>query len=380
MKNIVAFTIIAILLTGILIFPISHLAADQSISAPSAATVTATAQATRVQATATPTAKPVTKSTAKPTFMPHANTKATTVAVLPEGPSAAVLPSPTPALEPTAVKTEATQPDLPVTLDTLAIFSKNMDGAERVAQIYLPGDYLQNPDKRYPVLYALDGQQLPEIGFEQTLNDLNASGAMTPVIVVAIYSTEGDLRREELGAGTNINLFGWGSLSDAFNRFMVDELLPQVNSKYRTLTGPKNTAIMGWSLGGLTSFYLAWQYPDTFGTVGAFSPSFWWRTASQPGEELQTRVIPNLVAAGDKRPGLRMWFEAGTKELPYSDVDHNGVIDMIQDVQDVMKLLAQKGYQANTDMVYVEVPGGQHELSTWETVLPNFLHFAFPVQ
>lgn len=154
--------------------------------------------------------------------------------------------------------------------------------------------------------------------------------------------------------------------------------MPKVNEKYRTLANAQSTGVMGWSLGGLTSFYLAWEYPDTFGIVGAFSPSFWWRTNSEPGEELQARVIPNLVAEDDLRPGLRMWFEAGTKELPYSDVDQNGVIDMIQDVQDVMQLLAEKGYQENSDMVYVEVPGGLHELSTWETVIPNFLQFAFP--
>jgi iron(III)-enterobactin esterase len=276
------------------------------------------------------------------------------------------------------VPTEAAEINLPVTREPLTIFSKNMDGAERVAEVYLPGGYEQDATQTYPVLYALDGQQLPGIGFEQTLNELVKTGKMAPVIVVAVYSTEGDLRREELGTGPTLNLFGWGSLSEAFNQFMVNELVPKVNSTYRTLAGAKNTAIMGWSLGGLTSFYLTWQYPDTFGTVGAFSPSFWWRTASQSGQELQARVIPNLVAESAPRPGMRMWFEAGTKELPYSDVDNNGVIDMIQDVQDVMQLLAQKGYLYDTDMVYVEVPGGQHELATWETVLPNFLHYAFP--
>lgn len=44
----------------------------------------------------------------------------------------------------------------------------------------------------------LDGQQLPQIGFAQTLNELTAARVMAPVIVVAVYSTEGDLRREEL--------------------------------------------------------------------------------------------------------------------------------------------------------------------------------------
>lgn len=268
---------------------------------------------------------------------------------------------------------------LPVTLNTLSLFSASLNGAERVAQVYLPGDYAQNPTQRYPVLYALDGQQLPEIDFQQTLNELVSSGQMAPTVVVAVYSTEGDLRREELGAGPNINFLGWGTLSDAFNHFMVDELVPKVNSTYRTLTDAQNTAVMGWSLGGLSSFYLAWQYPDTFGTVGAFSPSFWWRTESPAGQELQARVIPNLVSTSTLRPGLRVWMEAGTKELPYSDVDGNGVIDMLQDARDVRDLLLQKGYQAGRDVVYVEVEGGLHELSTWQTVVPDFLKFAFPV-
>ena len=302
------------------------------------------------------------------------------MAVLPEGPNAASGVISIVRTSAVSFQTGSVSTNLPGTLETLTLFSTFMNGAERIAEVYLPGDYAQNPTQSYPVLYAFDGQQLPQIGFEKTLTQLFASGEVSPFIVVAVFSTEGDLRREELGAGPSINLFGWGTLSDVFNHFVINELIPQVNSSYRTLTGSKNTAVMGWSLGGLTSFYLAWQYPDTFGTVGAFSPSFWWRTESLPEEELQTRVIPNLVRSSPKRPGLRMWFEAGTKELPYSDIDGNGVIDMIQDVQDVQALLAQKGYQANTDLVYVEVPGGQHELSTWATVMPDFLKFAFPVK
>lgn len=370
MKNILIFTLLVVVLLSLLISPLSN-----SFAGPSAVSVPDSAAPTPQRVAQTSV-----KATPLPTLKPRPTSRPTPVSVLPEGPRAAIQTSPTARPAPAVVQTQTALPELPVRLETLVIFSKNLDGTERVTQVYLPGEYAQNPTKRYPVLYALDGQQLPDIGFAQTLTELFTAREMAPFIVVAVHSTEGDLRREELGAGTNINLFGWGTLSEAFNQFMVDELVPKVNSSYRTLTGAQNTAIMGWSLGGLTSFYLVWQYPETFGTVGAFSPSFWWRTTSQPGEELQARVIPNLVAAGDKRSGLRMWFEAGTKELPYSDVDGNGVIDMIQDVQDVMKLLAQKGYQANTDMVYLEVPGGLHELSTWETVLPDFLRFAFPVK
>lgn len=278
-----------------------------------------------------------------------------------------------------SIESGTTTVNLPVKTDTLTLFSAYLEGTERIIQVYLPGEYAQNPTRQYPVLYALDGQQLPEIDFSQTLADLFSSGEVTPFIVVAVFSTEGDLRHEELGTGSTLNLFGWGTQSDSFNQFLVDEVVPKINAAYRVLPGAQNTAVMGWSLGGLTSFYLAWQYPETFGKVGAFSPSFWWRTTSLPGEELAARVIPNLVRDSAVRPGLKLWFEAGTHELPYSDVDNNGVIDMIQDVQDVMSLLAQKGYQMDQDMTYVQVEGGGHELATWETVVPDFLRFAFPV-
>ncbi len=311
------------------------------------------------------------------------------------GDSATTLPSATPTTQPTrqsagpsgaqtagqarptatALPT-ATGPYQPYKQETLAMYSQKF-GAERIAEVYLPGSYAQNPDQRYPVLYSFDGQQLLEMNFTQTLNQLVSGGQIAPMIVVGVFSTEGDARAEELGTGPTLNMLGWGTKSDAFNQFIVDELVPKVAATYRTLTGAAHTAVMGWSLGGLTAFYLAWQYPDVFGTVGAFSPSFWWRTPSAAGQELQARVIPNLVQSSPARPGLRAWFEAGTAELPFSDIDHNGVIDMIQDVQDVMSLLSAKGYQAGADMAYVQVQGGLHELSTWETVMPNFLEFAY---
>jgi iron(III)-enterobactin esterase len=343
---------------------VSHAAAcDNNTLQPTGTVSASVAQSNPTATPAIATSQPTPAPTAQPTL----------AAAGPSGAQIAVQPRATA----TAVPTSSV-PYQPYKLETLGILSESM-GSDRIAQIYLPGSYAQNPQQRYPVLYSFDGQQLPEMNFEQNLNQLVSSGQIAPVIVVAVFSTEGDLRREELGTGTTLNMLGWGTQSDAFNQFVISELLPRVNQGYRTLTGAANTGVMGWSLGGLTAFYIAWQNPDVFGTVGAFSPSFWWRTPSAEGEELQARVVPNLVRGSTARSGMRMWFEAGTAEQPYSDVDHNGVIDMIQDVQDTMSLLSAKGYQNGTDMVYVQVEGGQHELATWETVMPNFLKFAYGI-
>lgn len=299
--------------------------------------------------------------------------------------TATLRPSLTPTLSPSLTPT-LPPPTLtptrfpPVTVEKIKMASKFMGGMERLITVYLPGEYTANPQKRYKVLYAFDGQELPLIAFEQYLNSLTASRQIEPLIVVAIQSADGDLRHEELGAGPYLNVFGWGTLSDYFNRFMVSELLPKIASSYRTQPGPANTGVMGWSLGGLAAFYLAWQYPDSFGMVGAFSPSFWWRTKSQAGFELQSRVMHSVVRNSQKRAGLRMWFEAGTQEEPFSDINKNGVSDMIEDIQDLWKELEQKGYQAGVDMTYVQVEGGRHEVTTWARVLPDFLRWAFPAQ
>lgn len=300
-------------------------------------------------------------------------------------PTTVLLPSLTPTLLPSLTPTVPTPTVTstrfpPVTVEKLKIASKFMGGMERLITVYLPGEYAGNPQKRYKVLYAFDAQELPLIAFEQYLNSLTSAHQIEPLIVVAIQSADGDLRHEELGAGPYLNLFGWGTLAEYFNRFMISELLPKIASSYRTQPGPANTGIMGWSLGGLAAFYLAWQYPDSFGMVGAFSPSFWWRTKSQVGFELQSRVIHSVVRNSQKRPGLRMWFEAGTQEEPYSDINKNGVSDVIEDIQDLWKELEQKGYKAGVDMTYVQVEGGRHEVTTWARILPDFLRWAFPEQ
>ena len=62
-----------------------------------------------------------------------------------------------------------------------------------------------------------------------------------------------------------------------YGRFLVDTLKPLIDAKYRTLSGPANTAAMGSSLGGVVSFYLGWQWPEVFGKVACLSSTFTFR-------------------------------------------------------------------------------------------------------
>ena len=147
---------------------------------------------------------------------------------------------------------------------------------QRQVTIFLPPDYDTSPHRHYKVLYANDGQDMPAVKMADTLATLYAQHEIEPIIVVAVHATRE--RLHEYGTAGIPNARGLGKRARKYSFLILDELMPTINRRYRTLTGPLNTAMMGFSLGGLMAFDLAWNHPDVFGAVGVFSGSLWWRT------------------------------------------------------------------------------------------------------
>ena len=304
-----------------------------------------------------------------------------------QAPSPSVTPltanTPIPTVVPTAVPptpTSTVQPTDslpgPVTIDLVPI-SSHFLGNSRTLSVYLPGNYAIQPQQRFNVLYANDGQDLAGMDLEQDLNAAYSARQMEQIIVVGIPAS--DDRANEYGTGTIKNVDGTGARAQDYIDFLIQEVMPLINDRYRTLSGPEDTALMGWSLGGLTAFYMGWQYPNHFGITGAFSGSFWWRTNINSLQDLlASRVVQKMVLDSAASPTLRMWFSAGTGEFPGQDRDHNGTVDMVQDTTDLVEELAEKGYQPGTDYLYEQIEGGTHDQATWSTVLPDFLQWAFP--
>jgi enterochelin esterase-like enzyme len=189
-----------------------------------------------------------------------------TLTPVPPMPTATHLPSPT------------ATPYPRVNVEAIENFKSRYLGDERTILVYLPGDYASRPaDRRYKVLYANDGQDMPQIALDQVLTRLYAQNKMEEIIVVAI--TTDDRRLQQYGTGRDTGEFGWGGSAYYYMEFLAREVVPYIDSHYATQTGAKNTALMGWSLGGLSAFCTAFKYPKIFGTVGVFSGSLWWRTA-----------------------------------------------------------------------------------------------------
>lgn len=266
----------------------------------------------------------------------------------------------------------------PVIIKTLERFRSKQLHNQRVITVFLPPDYESHPDKYYKVLYLNDGQDAPAIKLADTLAALIAHHEIEPIVVVAIHATRD--RLHEYGTAGIPNARGLGRKARKYSFFILDEVLPYINRRYRTLPGPINTAVMGSSLGGLMAFDLAWNHPDVFGAVGVFSGSFWWRTDDADTHARQeSRIMHRRVRDTDSPGYLRLWFQAGTDDEK-DDRDNNGVIDAIQDTTELMDELARKGFRRGIDMVYTQVEGGEHNQATWGFSLPYFLRWTFPTQ
>jgi predicted alpha/beta superfamily hydrolase len=178
--------------------------------------------------------------------------------------------------------------------------SKELGYAKKM-YVYLPKDY-ESSDKRYPVIYMHDGQNLfdKELAFagewnvDETLDSINAK-----VIIIGIEHG-GDKRIAELTPFTN-EKYGGGN-GDNYLKFIVETLKPHVDSIYRTKPNKKNTALFGSSLGGLISYYGVLKYPEVFGKAGVFSPAFWINRndileATRNTKKLQSKIY---FLCGDK--------------------------------------------------------------------------------
>ncbi len=241
--------------------------------------------------------------------------------------------------------------------------------------VMLPPTYLAN-GPRLPVLYLNDGQDIPRLNLAHILDSLYNTQTIKPFVVVAMHANAD--RIQEYGTAARPDYMNRGSKAHAYTDFVLTELLPYIHGHYRVTDNPAQTAIAGFSLGGLSAFDIGFHHPDRFSGVGVFSGSFWWRTKkfSQAYDDDTDRIMHGLIRESTAKPNVRFWLQTGTRDET-SDRNNNGVIDSIDDTLDIITELTNKGYAHPGDIRYVEVPGGEHNQRTWAAIFPDFLTWAF---
>lgn len=212
------------------------------------------------------------------------------------------------------------------------------DGSrEHALRVFYPPGYAENELERYPVLYMQDGQNLffPAEAYngmhwkiDETLRILASMNLVRKAIIVGIYPQDRMADYTQPGY-------------EAYGRFLVEEVKPWIDQHYRTLREPRHTAVMGSSLGGVVSFYLAWTYPEVFGHAGCLSSTFTYR------DDLLARV------ATEPRRAVRLYLDSGWPR------------DNFEVTRTMRNLLLQRGYQEGADLRYLAFPRAPHNEEAW---------------
>lgn len=221
--------------------------------------------------------------------------------------------------------------------------------------IYLPKGYAKS-DKRYPVIYMHDGQNLfhaqpprtDEWAVDTVLDELIRSGSKE-MIVVGIHHGE-DQRLTEYNPYNSEHGLGEGKL---YISFLIDTLKPFIDQNYRTLTDVENTVIAGSSMGGLISMYAIVAHPDVFGAAGIFSAAFW----------LAPEIFELIDKEKDKLFERKIFFVIGDKE---------GEV-MLSNTKKAYQILNPDG--KNENIIFIEKGDGKHTEWFWHREFIPFYEF-----
>lgn len=211
--------------------------------------------------------------------------------------------------------------------------------------VWLPPNYDKDKEKRYPVFYMHDGQNLIDPRTSNTFIDwqvdevadsLIRNGEIEPFILVGINNT--DDRAVE---------YNNTPLGKLYMKLIVEKIKPFIDKTYRTKQDAKNTAVGGSSMGGLISMMCAWEYPDVFSKAACFSPAF------RINEIDYVRVVKNY--SGEKK-NLHLYIDNGGKGL--ESLLQPGVDSMIN-------ALEQKGFEENKDLFVFIDEQAEHNEAAW---------------
>ena len=258
----------------------------------------------------------------------------------------------------------------PVVINEHMVIESSFLGREVWVDIYAPAG-IRSLDAS-DLLLINDGQDLPVMQFDTILEALYSQGRIAPMVIAGIHASPD--RKNEYGTAGIPDYMGRGARAAAYTSFVLEELIPALCDWYQGHSF-KSKSIAGFSLGALSALDILWHHPEEFVRAGLFSGSFWWRSKDKTDagyDENVHRIMHRQIAAGSYHPGLRFFFECGTED-EQEDRNHNGIIDSIDDTQDLIRQLVAKGYDPLKDICYVEIPGGRHDVTTWAQVMPQFL-------
>ncbi len=245
----------------------------------------------------------------------------------------------------------------------------------RMLRVLVPANYFSphNAHRSYPVLYLQDGQNLfddatsnsGEWHVDETVEHLVGSFKLPPIFVVGIdhgehrsseYLPYPNQRSQEASARDSNEVHG-----KDYVKFLLTEVMPFIEKKYRVSRGAANTGIGGSSYGGDISLYTVIEHPGIFGHVLIESPVLWIGN---------NQLIKDVEKA--KQLPQKMYLGIGTSET----TDQQPSAEIVQSVRELEKVLRTKGMGPSRLKVVVD-EGAQHNEAAWSRRLPEALLFLY---
>ncbi len=249
-------------------------------------------------------------------------------------------------------------------------FRSKILGNRRDILVYLPLGYRRFSTRHYPVLYLHDGQNVfdsatafggVEWGVDETAQRLIRDRLIEPVIIVAIANTGEDRIHEYVPTPARIDppkrKRSKGLLRN-YGRFIIEELKPFIDRKYRTRREAEFTGLGGSSLGGLATLALGLWFPNYFTRLAVLSPSIWWDDCAI------YKIVDELDE--EAKPPLKIWLDTGTHEPGWERAA------VLRDK------LVEKGWRLHDDLHFLEVEGADHSEGAWAARVDPILRFLFP--
>lgn len=251
--------------------------------------------------------------------------------------------------------------------------------------VWLPPGYSRNRTMRFPVLYMHDGQNLFDrrlTGFDQewqideAIPRMVRQGDLREWIVVGVESPrsryhslfpEKLLRHLSPEFQERVMKLDSGDppgplAGDAYLRFVTQVVKRRVDRSFRTLAGPRDTAVMGSSMGGLMAFYAMAEYPDVFGQAAAVSMHVALASSTEKGVDhgrIATEVagaFGQYLKSSRMRPGPnRLYIDHGTGTLDGSYAPYSNAF---------IPTLAAAGW-SSPDLVFRTFAGAEHNETAW---------------
>jgi enterochelin esterase-like enzyme len=233
--------------------------------------------------------------------------------------------------------------------------------APRPIYVYLPELAEQDHRRRFPVVYCQDGQNIwddPDCCFghggwclNQTADGLTREGKIEPVILVGIPNTL-DRYHEYTPGKTYDNI-----LAHPYANYVVDVVKRYVDRRFPTKKDRQHTALMGSSLGGLVSLWMAHKLSETFSKTACLSGAF----------QVRDRKKKSFVefVRGREHQHVRIYLDCGT------------VQDGVRQSREVRDAYLSCGWREKEDFFYFEDKGAEHNERCWRDRAWRALVFLF---